>query len=247
LGFGAGAFQTTGDRNTYVGASAAGLHSGGSENTFIGYGAGGILGSESGNVFIGHLAGYFESGSNKLHIANDAELEDVLIYGDFSTHQIGMGTTNPSDETALHVRTVNNNFGVMVDAAGVSGSEIGLHAATSLYCSLAKNAYYEGDWKRFNTSNGAYMEQVAPDGEVGFFVDEAGANPISWVEAMTIAAAGNVGIGTSSPARKLHVCDVMRLQPRNTAPSSPVKGDIYMNNLSNKLMVYDGTTWQACW
>ena len=58
---------------------------------------------------------------------------------------------------------------------------------------------------------------------------------------------GNVGIGTDSPRRKLHVNDVMRLEPRSTAPSNASKGDMYMDDTTNKLMVFDGTTWQACW
>jgi hypothetical protein len=66
-------------------------------------------------------------------------------------------------------------------------------------------------------------------------------------ERMRIAPNGNVGIGTSNPQRDLHINDVMRLQPRNTAPSNPSKGDIYFDNISNKLRVYDGNTWQNCW
>jgi hypothetical protein len=58
---------------------------------------------------------------------------------------------------------------------------------------------------------------------------------------------GNVGIGTSFPVRTLHVNDVMRLEPRNTAPGSPSKGDMYFDGVLNKLRVYDGTTWQNCW
>ena len=58
---------------------------------------------------------------------------------------------------------------------------------------------------------------------------------------------GNVGIGNIDPQRPLHVNDVMRLQPRNTAPASPAKGDIYFDNTSNKLRVFDGTVWQNCW
>jgi len=58
---------------------------------------------------------------------------------------------------------------------------------------------------------------------------------------------GNVGIGDIDPQRTLHIKDVMRLEPRNTAPSSPSKGDIYFDNTLNKLRVYDGTTWQNCW
>ena len=58
---------------------------------------------------------------------------------------------------------------------------------------------------------------------------------------------GNMGINVCSPERNLHVKDVMRLEPRNTAPSNPGKGDIYFDGILNKLRVYDGTTWQNCW
>jgi hypothetical protein len=58
---------------------------------------------------------------------------------------------------------------------------------------------------------------------------------------------GNFGIGTTSPARKLHIDDAMRLEPRASAPLSPSEGDMYMDSSDHKLKVYDGTTWQACW
>jgi hypothetical protein len=61
-----------------------------------------------------------------------------------------------------------------------------------------------------------------------------------------VVASGNMGVGTSDPARKLHVNAVMRLQP-TSAPSSPAEGDIYMDSATHKLMVYDGTAWRACW
>jgi hypothetical protein len=63
-------------------------------------------------------------------------------------------------------------------------------------------------------------------------------------ERMRIDSSGNVGIGTSSPARPLHVSDVMRLEPRNGAPSSPAKGDIYFDSADDKLKCYDGANWQ---
>ena len=44
----------------------------------------------------------------------------------------------------------------------------------------------------------------------------------------------------------VHVSDVMRLEPRASAPSSPSEGDMYMDGTTHKLMVYDGTAWQAC-
>lgn len=64
---------------------------------------------------------------------------------------------------------------------------------------------------------------------------------------MIMAANGNLGVGTTTPARKLHVTEAMRLEPSATAPSNPSAGDMYFSSVNNKLMVYDGTTWQACW
>ena len=57
----------------------------------------------------------------------------------------------------------------------------------------------------------------------------------------------NLGVGTHSPQRDVHVVHYMRLEPTPYAPSNPAKGDMYMSAATNKLMVYDGTTWQACW
>ena len=58
---------------------------------------------------------------------------------------------------------------------------------------------------------------------------------------------GNVGVNICEPQRNLHVKDVMRLEPRNTSPSNPGKGDIYFDGITNKLRVYNGTEWKDCW
>ena len=60
-------------------------------------------------------------------------------------------------------------------------------------------------------------------------------------------SSGNVGIGTTAPARALQINDVMRLQPRATAPSSPAAGDIYADSTpaSTELCFYDGEAWQG--
>ena len=66
-------------------------------------------------------------------------------------------------------------------------------------------------------------------------------------ERMRISPNGNVGIGTPSPQRNLHIKDILRLEPRSSAPSSPAQGDIYFDSSIKKLRVYDGTVWQNCW
>jgi len=58
---------------------------------------------------------------------------------------------------------------------------------------------------------------------------------------------GNVGIGVVDPQRTLHVNDIIRLEPRATAPSTASMGDMYVRSSDGKLMVYDGSVWQACW
>jgi hypothetical protein len=58
---------------------------------------------------------------------------------------------------------------------------------------------------------------------------------------------GRVGLGVVSPQRTLHVSDAIRLEPQSSAPTAPSMGDMYVRSSDGKLMVYDGTTWRACW
>lgn len=58
---------------------------------------------------------------------------------------------------------------------------------------------------------------------------------------------GKMGINVCNPQRNLHVKDVIRLEPRTTAPDNATEGDLYYDATLHKLRVYDGTTWQNCW
>ena len=55
---------------------------------------------------------------------------------------------------------------------------------------------------------------------------------------------GNVGIGTSSPERPLHISDVLRLEPRASAPTSPSQGDIYVNSSDHHIYCYLNGVWK---
>ncbi len=85
----------TGSFNTALGYQALEFNVTGSRNTAIGQNSG-YNNPGSGNVFIGYRAGYNELGSNKLYIANDTL--NTLIYGDFISGFVGIGTTSPSFE-----------------------------------------------------------------------------------------------------------------------------------------------------
>lgn len=43
------------------------------------------------------------------------------------------------------------------------------------------------------------------------------------------------------------VDDVLNITPRPTAPLNPVQGTMYYDSVMNKLLVYDGAIWRACW
>jgi hypothetical protein len=80
-----------------IGESGSYWDSSGNCNTIIGTRAGHNNDTGSYNVFLGYKAGYNEAGSNKLYIAN-SETDPPLIYGDFSTGSVGVGTTNPGQK-----------------------------------------------------------------------------------------------------------------------------------------------------
>jgi hypothetical protein len=82
-----GALQT-GEYNVGVGYQVGRANvTSGSYNTLIGYEAGyNMAAASSYNVFLGYQAGYSETGSNKLHIANNST--ESLIEGDFSARTV---------------------------------------------------------------------------------------------------------------------------------------------------------------
>jgi hypothetical protein len=113
-----------------------------------------------------------------------------------STGNVGLGVT-PSAWT--------NSFGVI---QGLGGWSISHNGANSNSVDFLSNAYRSGgastylyvgsaNATRYQQFAGAHQWFNAPSGTAG--------NPITFTQAMTLDASGNLGIGTSSPARKLHV------------------------------------------
>ncbi|MBK6984780.1 MAG: hypothetical protein IPH32_08485 [Bacteroidetes bacterium] len=95
LGYGALIDHQSGDANTGIGMYALKGNLNGSNNVGLGFESGYNNLSGTGNIFIGYRAGYSETGSNKLYIANSSTTTP-LIYGDFVSGNVGLGTTSPT-------------------------------------------------------------------------------------------------------------------------------------------------------
>jgi hypothetical protein len=80
-----------GDYNTLIGSFTSSVLENAYYNTIVGSFAGGSLRTGQRNVFLGYSAGSYETGSDKLYIAN-SESNPPLLYGDFSLKQLGINT-----------------------------------------------------------------------------------------------------------------------------------------------------------
>lgn len=54
---------------------------------------------------------------------------------------------------------------------------------------------------------------------------------------------GYVGINETNPQQALHIKDVMRLEPRSTAPDNAALGDLYVDSDTSELCFFDGGVW----
>lgn len=112
----------TGTGNTALGQQA-GLGTTGnsfSYNTLIGYQSGYSLTTGSNNVFIGSQAGYnVTSASNKLYIAN-TNTDPPLIYGDFSSTRVGLGTINPAEKLEINGNLIFTGSSTIYSGTGTN-------------------------------------------------------------------------------------------------------------------------------
>ena len=118
---------------------------------------------------------------------------------------------------------------------------------------LSSNAYYNGSWLYKTTDLAANYYQYK--GTHNWRVVASGTinSGITWIDAMTIAATGNVCIGSTSPNANA-ILDLQSttkafMPPRMTttqrdAVATPTAGMVVYNSTTNKLNVYT-TAWEA--
>lgn len=136
---------------------------------------------------------------------------------------------------ASSVLTTTDINGGTIDGVTIGGSSAGAGTFSSLTATTAD-------------INGGTIDGVTIGGSsagAGTFTTITGSDDLA-IDTDTLfvdASADAVGVNTNSPARALHVNDVMRLEPRASAPSSPSSGDVFFNSTSTTLEFYDGSAW----
>jgi len=179
----------------------------------------------------------------RIDSSGNVGIDTNTLYVNTSTNKVGIGTDSPAGKMEI---LDSSNQGLVIrsskSASAVTQSRLYGGAYTSNYSTIA---FLNASVSSNALSIGGGTTAAEPATQIEFYTGAVGSTGTGTL-AMRIDSSGNVGIGTSSPARTLHVDDVMRLEPRATAPSSPSAGDIFFNSSTNKLQCYDGSVWQDC-
>jgi hypothetical protein len=188
VGRDAGTASKNGDNNVFVGHRAGDSNSDGESNVFIGSRAGNSMVTGSGNVFIGYGAGYYETGSDNLYIANGFDDSNVLIYGDFADREVGIGTLDPAVDLEIY-RDADDFVGMYITNPNTGQSS-------------AEGIYFENEdgtvaGLRLDNTDRMNLFCNRPN---GYITLGTGGTP-----RVTITKNGWVGIGTGSPDTTLHV------------------------------------------
>ena len=175
--------------------------------------------------------------------------------GNYST-AMGNGTTaSGSRSTAM---------GAQTNASGTESTAMGRHTTASGYASTAmgRGTVPSGQSSTamgyFTTANGdesiamghgnssadRLVNNITDSLMVGF---DSNAATLYVGPSAGGSTTGNVGIGTSVPARKLHISEAMRIEPQASAPAAPSGGDLYVDNTGGNetLCIYLSGSWSV--
>jgi hypothetical protein len=181
------------------------------------------------------VKGFWYFSSNKWknilssELVSDGDTAIWKIYNNnvyYSTGKVGIGVSTPS--ASLDVTSYNINQPSFV-ANGYVTDNLGDPAVGTIRGMADGGAIFEVSKSPGGSRNWGLI-RIGVDGNL----------------ANIFGVNGNIGINIQ-PQRRLHISDVMRIEPTSAAPLNPSKGDIYFDNNVNKLRVYDGTIWQNCW
>lgn len=172
--------NTVGFYNTAIGYQGLYANTAGNYNTAIGYqglftlqtgtnnvalGSRSLFSNQSGsnNVAIGYNAGYTETGSNKLYIANSQTAN--LLYGDFNTGQLQINAASTpalSPSAQFEIKSTSRGFlGPVLTASqrdSISNPATGLEVFNST--TKTKDIYTGDTWVSFTSTSGVSNDLI---------------------------------------------------------------------------------------
>lgn len=171
----------------------------------------------------------------------------IVLYSDASNKRAGIaGVDRGSGAGGLGFSTLTAGTftGKMeIDNIGNVGIPT-INSSAKLYIEETSNNTAKAGLRIINNGTptigyGLHVTKVGAAGNniAGYFSASGGTNNYG-----LIVENGNVGIGTDTPARKLHITDAMRLAPIASAPSSASSGDLYFDS-SEALCVWVNGAW----
>lgn len=192
------------------------------------------------NVCVGRFAGHDNiSGTANVSIGSSA-----LRYGDSYNRSVAVGSS------AMRANSGNDNTAVGYEA-------LLYHQTGNHNVALGSSSMYKNDGGAENIAIGPlalYSDSVGSGNvaigfKAGYYAQGSNKLYIENSNADSTAALiyGEFDNNLLRVNGTVHINDVMRLEPRNAAPLNPTAGEMYFDATTNKLRVYDGTTWQDCW
>lgn len=169
----------TGAYNMAIGTYSLSSNNNGSNNTALGYQAitfntgnnnvalgsnAGYLNSGSNNVFIGYGAGYTESGDNNLYIANNNV--NTLIYGNFATNKLGIGTTRPISSLSIKPDVFGSKITLYDNGDANNHCGFGISSLQMNY-HVYDNTYDHVFYAYGTNGNGTELMRIMGSGNVG--------------------------------------------------------------------------------
>ena len=177
----------------------------------------------------------------------DTASADYAISMGYATNAGGLGSTSLGVRTTA-VGISSTSMGSETSASGEASTSMGYQTKASGAGAVSMG--YGTSARAFGSlAIGIFNDPIASSNPTGaletnpLFIIGNGTGIDTRSNAMVVLKNGNIGIGTSAPTRQLEVNGVMRLQPQATAPVSPTGGDLYFDNSSNSLRLFNNTSW----
>ena len=253
IGYESGYKTTTGKDNVFIGGQSGRENVSGSDNVFIGSGAGTFTTSSS-NTFVGQGAGLFNTTGNV-----------NCFYGNATGQKTTTGSSNAFYGTFAGFSNTTGSHNLFMGLYTGSGNEQG--NSNSYFGSESGEGTYNGSENTFmgrragyiniNGNNNTYIGFEAGrenrNGNNNLFLGNKAGNTLVGVSNRLIIDNSN----TTTPLIEgffdtdklnvngtLHINDVLSLQPKASAPTSPTEGQIYYDAATKKVRVWTGAAWE---